>query len=156
MPAPGHSSVNISFFYRLFFTWIDPIICVWGAYMDFFDPTLVLSSHIPQPTADIGHAMILKQRGGGMLNFGFISAVLLRYTNDLKIWRIVQIADFVVDLAYFWAAWDVLSAQQRLDPSTWRAEDWGSIAITGTATMTRIFFLLGIGVEPKRNAYKKT
>lgn len=125
MAQPEPQAATIPLFYRIFFTWVDPIICVWGAYMDFFDPTLVLSSHIPNPTPDIGHAMILKQRGGGMLNFGFVSAVLLRYTYDLRTWSIVQISDFIVDLAYFWAVYGVLREQERLDVSTWRAEDWG-------------------------------
>ncbi|KAF2255459.1 hypothetical protein BU26DRAFT_515174 [Trematosphaeria pertusa] len=143
---PGPQSIQVPLFYRLFFTWIDPIICVWGAYMDFFDPALVLSSHIPNPTPDIGHAMILRQRGGGMLNFGFISAVLLRYTTDMTIWRIVQIADLVVDCAYFWAVHGALSAQARLGWQTWRAEDWGSLAITGAAAVARLCFLLRVGV----------
>ncbi|KAF2262503.1 hypothetical protein CC78DRAFT_315136 [Lojkania enalia] len=134
-------------FYRLFFTYLDPLICIWGAYMDFFDPTLVLSSHFPEPTADMGHAMILRQRGGGMLNFGFVSAVLLRYTADIHIWRIVQFADLLVDITYFWAVWGVLDAQGRLDPGTWRAEDWGSIGITGTAFTVRALFLAGAGVK---------
>jgi hypothetical protein len=146
---------KVPHFYRIFFTWLDPLICVWGAYMDFFDPRLVLSSHIPNPTADIGHAMILRQRGGGMLNFGFISAFLLRHTTDLKAWRIVQVADLFVDIAYFWAVYGALSAQQRLDPGTWRAEDWGSIAITGTATVTRVLFLLGIGLGRSEKSRKR-
>ncbi|KAI4928643.1 hypothetical protein J4E85_005261 [Alternaria conjuncta] len=105
---------SIPAFYRIFFTYLDPIICAWGATMDFFMPTVVLSSHIPSPTPDIGHAMILKQRGGGMLNFGIMSAVLLRYTNDMNVWRIVQLSCFVVDLAYYWAVWEVLAKQGRL------------------------------------------
>ena len=115
--------------------------------MDFFDPRLVLSSHIPNPMPNIGDAMILKQRGGGMLNFGFISAVLLRYTYDLKIWSIVQIADFIVDVAYFWAVYDALNAQRRLDVGTWRKEDWGSVVITGTAGVVRMAFLARLGFK---------
>ncbi|CAO2648990.1 Nn.00g099390.m01.CDS01 [Neocucurbitaria sp. VM-36] len=157
MAPPQLSASSIPLFYRIFFTWVDPIICVWGAYMDFFDPTLVLSSHIPHPTPDIGHAMILKQRGGGMLNFGFVSAVLLRYTYDLKVWSIVQIADFIVDVAYFWAVYAVLSEQGRLDVSTWRAEDWGSVAITGTAGLVRLGFLAGVGFKKgTRNVRKRS
>lgn len=140
--------------YRIFFQWLDPIICVWGAYMDFFDPRLVLSSHIPNPTPDIGHAMILKQRGGGMLNFGFVSAVLLRYTYDLNVWNIVQIANFIVDVAYFWAVYEVLNVQGRLSVSSWRAEDWGAVVITGTAGVMRLAFLarLGFGKGGKSGA----
>jgi hypothetical protein len=141
--------------YRIFFTWLDPVICVWGAYMDFFDPTLVLSSHIPSPKVDMGHAMILRQRGGGMLNFGFISAFLLRHTNDLQAWRIVQIADLVVDIAYFWAVHGALKAQDRLSPSTWRVEDWGSLAITGTAAVFRLAFLAGVGLKSQVKTVKK-
>ncbi|KAF2034655.1 hypothetical protein EK21DRAFT_55986 [Setomelanomma holmii] len=144
MPSQ-HSTSQIPLFYRLFFTYLDPLICIWGAYMDFFDPRLVLSSHIPSPTPDIGHAMILKQRGGGMLNFGFISAVLLRYTTDLQVWRIVQISDLIVDVAYFWAVYEVLSVQGRLGVEKWKAEDWGAVGITGTAGVVRLAFLAGVG-----------
>jgi hypothetical protein len=148
---------SIPLFYRIFFQYFDPLICVWGAYMDFFDPRLVLSSHIPNPTPDIGHAMILKQRGGGMLNFGFVSAVLLRYTYDHKIWNIIQIADFLVDVAYFWAVYEVLSVQGRLGVSTWRAEDWGSVAITGTAGLVRLAFLARVGFEGgRKNGSKRS
>ncbi|KAF2683445.1 hypothetical protein K458DRAFT_419044 [Lentithecium fluviatile CBS 122367] len=143
-------------FYRIFFTWLDPIICVWGAYMDFFDPTLVLSSHIPDLPHDIGHAMILRQRGGGMLNFGFISAVLLRYTTDTTIWRIVQFACLIVDFTYFWGAFGALSAQGRLAAATWRAEDWGAVAITGTATLVRVLFLMGVGLGSGKKAVKRS
>ncbi|KAH7402009.1 hypothetical protein DE146DRAFT_652188 [Phaeosphaeria sp. MPI-PUGE-AT-0046c] len=143
--------------YRVFFQYLDPIICVWGAYMDFFDPRLVLSSHIPNPTPDIGHAMILKQRGGGMLNFGFVSAVLLRYTYDLNIWNIVQVANFIVDVAYFWAVYEVLNVQGRLSVSTWMVEDWGAVAITGTAGVMRLAFLARVGFRKGgKSGVKKT
>jgi hypothetical protein len=147
MPQTQPSSRAIPSFYRIFFTFIDPIICIWGAYMDFFDPRMVLSSHILDDTPDVGHIMILKQRGGGMLNFGFISAVLLRYTTDIKIWHIVEIANLIVDFAYFPAVFGALRAQGRLDPEVWRAEDWGSLIITWTATVVRLAFLARVGFE---------
>lgn len=81
-----------------------------------------------------------------MLNFGFISAVLLRYSNDIKIWRIVQFACFLVDIAYFWAVYEALSVQDRLNMKMWRAEDWGSVLVTGIATIFRMVFLTGMGL----------
>ena len=90
-----------------------------------------------------------------MLNFGFISAVLLRYSTDMNVWKIVQVADFIVDLAYFWAVYGALDAQHRLSPSTWRAEDWGSFAITGTATLSRVLFLMGVGLGTRSKTTKK-
>ncbi len=123
--------------------------------MDFFDPRLVLSAHIPDPTVTLGSAMILKQRGGAMLNFGFISAVLLRYTYDINIWTFVQIADFIVDVTVFWGIYDALEAQGRLDAGTWRKEDWGSIVITAVATITRLAFMAGIGFKKASKTTKR-
>ncbi|KAF9692457.1 hypothetical protein EKO04_009333 [Ascochyta lentis] len=154
MSHPQSSSRAIPSFYRVFFTIIDPIICIWGAYMDFFDPRMVLSSHILADTPDIGHVMILKQRGGAMLSFGFTSAVLLRYTQDIKIWHLVQIALLIVDFAYFPAVFGALNEQMRVLPETWRAEDWGSLAITGTATLVRLAFLARAGFTDEDDGLK--
>lgn len=141
-------SPHVPFYYRLFFTYLDPIICVWGAYMDFFTPTVVLSSHIPDPApADIGHVMILKQRGGAMLNFAIMSAVLLRYTSDIKIWNIAQAAFLMVDITYFWSVYDVLQSQGRIGWESWRGEDCGSLVIVTAATMTRLAFLAKVAFE---------
>lgn len=133
-------------FYRVFFTIIDPIICLWGAYLDFFAPRTVLSSHILADTPDIGHIMILKQRGGNMLNCGFISAFLLRYTQDSKIWHIVEIGLLITDFAYFPAAFGALKEQGRVLPETWRAEDWGSLVVIVVATLVRLAFCARVGL----------
>jgi hypothetical protein len=147
--SPPHT---IPSFYLLFFQTLDPLICLWGASMDFLTPRTVLSSHIPNPPApDPGHIMILQQRGGAMLNFAVISAVLLRYTYDLQIWKIVQAAFLIVDLALYYAAWQVLGAQGRLSPSTWRVEDWGSVGITVVAGAVRVAFLMGVGLGKGKN-----
>ena len=145
MSQPKSSARVIPLFYRVFFTWLDPIICLWGAYLDFFAPRTVLSSHILDDTPDIGHIMILKQRGGNMLNFGFISAFLLRYTSDPKIWHIVEIGLLITDFAYFPAVFGALNAQHRVLPETWRAEDWGSLVVTGVATLVRLAFCARVG-----------
>ncbi|KAL1646705.1 hypothetical protein SLS61_007780 [Didymella pomorum] len=149
-PARG-----IPVFYRLFFTWLDPIICLWGAYLDFFAPRTVLSSHILNDTPDIGHIMILKQRGGNMLNFGFISAFLLRYTSDLKIWHIIEIGLLITDFAYFPAVFGAMNAQHRVLPETWRAEDWGSLVVTGFATLVRLAFCARVGFSGEEDRMSK-
>jgi hypothetical protein len=153
--TPNMATTQVPLFYRIYFAYLDPLICVWGAYMDFFDPALVLSSHIPNHIPDVGHSMILKQRGGGMLNFGFLSFFLLRYTKDLAIWRMVQIADLLVDFAYFWAVYEALGTQGRLGTASWRVEDWAAMGITGSATLTRMAFLVGIGLAKGRGKGSK-
>lgn len=80
-----------------------------------------------------------------MLNFGLISAVLLRHTTDRGVWRIVQAADLLVDVAYFWGAFGAMHELGR-GVADWRAEDWGAVGITGCATVVRVCFLLGVGM----------
>jgi hypothetical protein len=43
-----------------------------------------------------------------------------------------------------------------LGVSTWRAEDWGALAITGTAGIVRLAFLAGVGFKKgTKSASKK-
>ena len=88
------------------------------------------------------------------MNFGIVSAALLRYTDDVNVWRIVQVACLVVDLAYYWSVWRVLGAQGRLSVTTWRSEDWGSVGITAVAGIVRTAFLMGVGFQ-RSGASKK-
>lgn len=155
MSQPQTSTRAIPSFYCVFFTIIDPIICLWGAYMDFFDPRMVLSSHLLADTPDIGHIMILQQRGGGLLNFGFISAVLLRYTQDIKIWHILEIGLLVTDFAYFPAAFGALREQGRVLPETWRAEDWGTFVVMSIVTLVRLAFLARVGFADEDEGVKE-
>ncbi|KAF3005891.1 hypothetical protein E8E13_009402 [Curvularia kusanoi] len=145
MPPSKSPHPTIPSFYRILFTTIDPILCLWGAYMDFFTPRTVLSSHILADTPDIGHTMILIQRGGLLLNLGFLSAVLLRYTQDLKIWHLVEMGLLLGDFAYFPAAFGALKSQGRLWPEAWRAEDWGAFGVTFAVTLVRLAFLARVG-----------
>ena len=80
-----------------------------------------------------------------MLNFGFISAVLLRYTQDIRIWHIIEIGLLITDFAYFPAVYGALKSQGRVLPETWRAEDWGSLVVTGMVTLVRLAFLARVG-----------
>ncbi|KAJ4983097.1 rhamnogalacturonate lyase [Stagonosporopsis vannaccii] len=132
-------------FYRFFFTTIDPVLALWATYLDIFAPTTVLSSHIPSPSPDTGHTMILTQRAGHMLNCFVLSAILLRYTSDIKIWHIVELGLLVTDFAYGVAVWRALGAQGRLWPEEWRVEDWGSVGVTGVVTLVRLAFLARAG-----------
>lgn len=146
MPQPPAAPTHpVPAFYRFFFTTLDPLLSLWATYLDIFIPATVLSSHIPSSVPDTGHVMILAQRAGHMLNCFILSAILLRYTRDIKIWHIVELGLLATDFAYAWAAYGALEAQGRLWPEEWRAEDWGSLGITGVVTLVRLAFLARAG-----------
>ncbi len=141
------STPSIPIFYRTFFTYVDPLVALWGAYMNFFTPDTVLNSFVPNATRNPAHDMLFQQLGGGLLNIAFVSAVLLRHTSDIKIWKIVQWSILIVDVVGLYSLWDALGRQGRLDPRGWRGEDWGCVGITGSVTVLRMMFIAEVSFE---------
>ena len=91
--------------------------------------------------------MLFQQLGGFLLGTAFMEAVLLRYSGDVNIWKLVQATILIVDIAILYALWDALSQQGRLQPSKLRGEDWGCVAITGFVTIVRSLFITGLGLR---------
>lgn len=147
--TPNH----IPAFYRVFFTSIDPLIALSGAYMDFFDPETILASSFPRssdyakPTPPI--TVLLRQAGGAFIMMAFLMVFMLRYTNDVKIWKMFEFGILLTDLTLFYSLHGALVEQGRLDVGAIRWEEWGTIAITGFVTVVRIAFLGGLGFTKK-------
>jgi hypothetical protein len=138
-------------FYRFFFTWFDLIVAIHAAYNDFVDQEWVMSSLVPKELrsegVDRNYRFIFQQAGGGMLGIALLSGGLLRATNDLKIWRYIQAATLLVDFAFVYSAWDAFRVQDRLEPASWRGEDWGTVVIIALVTSLRVAFLAGVGFK---------
>ena len=85
----------------------------------------------------------------------FIDVVLLRYTKDVKIWKILEAAVLIYDFALLFSNYYALSQQGRLSFGALRWEDWGGIAITGQAVIVRSAFLFGVGLSDEEKVIKK-
>ncbi len=149
---------NIPVFYRFYFRWSDPAICLWGAYMDFVTPAFVLNAFVPALIAPRNpyFDFTLQQLGGALLMLSFIDVVLLRYTNDIKIWKILQVAVLIYDLSLLYSNYSSLSQQGRLNFGALRWEDWGGIIITAQAAVVRTAFLLGVGLSQGKKRTKRS
>jgi len=82
-----------------------------------------------------------------MLAVSYLSGVLLRATNDLKVWKHVQTAILLIDIAMLYSAWDALRLQGRLGFADWRGEDWGTVGLTMFVTVLRLAFLAEVGFK---------
>ena len=151
-------SSNIPGFYRFYFSWSDPAICLWGAYIDFFTPAFVSNAFLPSsiqkwnPSFDF----TLQQLGGALLMLAFIDIVLLRYTKDVKIWKIIQGAVLIYDLSLLYSNYTSLQQQGRLSFGALRWEDWGGIFVSAQAAVVRSVFLLGVGLSKDEKVIKKS
>jgi hypothetical protein len=142
--------------YRFFFTWFDPVVAFAGAYMDFFAPDTVMNSLIPNYLHDPHHMFVFQQMGGGMLSISFLSAVLLRYSTDLGVWKCLQASVLIVDIATLYSCWDALKGQGRLQLGALRGEDWGTIGLTTFVTVLRVAFLAGFGFKKQQRSGMKS
>ncbi|KAJ9144061.1 hypothetical protein NKR23_g6169 [Pleurostoma richardsiae] len=168
--APSVSTrPKVAFVYTLWFTWIDPVLSLIGAYGGFFVPNLLLASYIPDTVAspaapkelspnpnamaNPAHALIFNQLGGFFLLTFTLSTFLLRYTPDFTIWSLYEGAILIVDVIILVATALAYANQGRLSPFTWRPEDWFSVLVTGLCAVLRAGFVLriGVGEKEKRN-----
>ena len=133
-------------------------MCIWAAYMDFFTPNVVVNAFVPASIAPRNpyFDFQLEQLGGALLMLAFIDIVLLRYTNDVKIWKILEAAVLIYDFSLLYSNYSSLSQQGRLSFGALRLKDWGAIAITAQAVMVRIVFLLGMDFSKEVKVIKKT
>jgi hypothetical protein len=167
MMAPTDTTeLRIPLIYRLWFTWIDPVLSIPGVYFGLFKPELLLRSFIPatipnraapdaplpNPDAVVNpaQAMIFNQLAGFLLATAVLSCFMLRSTNDLTVWKYYQGAICLVDFVILVAMGLEYSQQGRLSPLTWRQEDWFSVLLTAVCALLRSSFVLGIGLDKKR------
>ena len=125
--------------------------------MDFVTPNVVVNAFVPAAIAPRNpyFDFELQQLGGALLMLAFIDIFLLRYTNDVKIWKILEAAVLIYDFSLLYSNYYALSQQGRLSFGALRWEDWGAIAITGQAVIVRSAFLFGVGLSEKDKLIKK-
>lgn len=85
----------------------------------------------------------------------FLMVFMLRYTTDVKIWKIFEFGILMTDFTLFLSLYGALEEQGRLDVAKVRWEEWGTIAITGLVTVIRVAFLMGLGFERNTGLVKK-
>jgi hypothetical protein len=143
--------MSISPLYSIFFLYIEPISTIVGAYFAHFLPlTYLLLTHSSSAPVlveklPISTTVTLSQLANLYLLFALNEGLVLRATNDLRVWRTLLfgllIADFghlysVIELGHetYWQFW------------TWNAMGWGNVGFVYLGAITRISFLLGCGV----------
>jgi hypothetical protein len=149
MASPTTSQPPIPYFYRLFFTTIDPFIALSGAYMNIATPADALEAYVPPSISNYNPATFILFRimGGDLLGVCFLCVVLLRYTNDIGVWKILEGAILTIDLVMLQGLWEMLGRQGRryVGEGGLRGMDWLTLGITVGVAAVRSAFLLGIG-----------
>ncbi len=144
---------RIPIFYRIFFLYIDPLLCLSGIYIFFFDhPTYIASGTPHSISVDISNPSILSPLeryllyalGSYSLCIFAIQTLLLRQFPDVKLWRHVMFAILLIDLGLLYGVY-------QADPVAfwnvkgWTEGDWTNNGILGMVIVIRTAFLVGLG-----------
>ncbi|OJD32615.1 nadp-dependent alcohol dehydrogenase-like protein [Diplodia corticola] len=158
-PTNNHPK-QIPLLYRAFFTFLEPIFALNGAYLYVASPTETLQIITPPGL----HAqtlrqtpietMLLWQVASMYVLFALIELVVLRYVGPQRrdIWRLVLAAIIVSsDAGHLWAlklAADAAGQPDAFyDPRAWtRWQDWGNQGLTWFGFGLRLAFVAGVGL----------
>ena len=140
--------------YRVFFRVVDPTLSLFGVIMhlqsDKILPNYALEPTMPPATET---RLLLDALVGFFAGLAFLQAVLLRARpNDVVVWKCLQAATILIDLAMLAGFYRALSSTGRLDVSTWRNEEWNNIMINSFVAMIRTLFVLGVGMPKIKEA----
>lgn len=150
----NHSTVDLTMssqtppFYSIFFKYIDPLICLSGALTTLFLPHFFLDSYFSHPTITPEVSLLLNICAGFFASTLLLQLVLLRLQPiDVRVWKALQGAILVQDLAVIGAFLKVAAEEGRLGFWTWRLAEWGNLLVVGGVGTIRAAFLFGIGMD---------
>lgn len=138
-------------FYTLFFLYVEPISAIVGAYFAHCLPATYLLLTHAESAPSLGHKLpisttvTLSQLANLYLLFAINEGLVLRATSDLRVWRTLLFGLLVADVGHLYSLKD-LGHEAYWHFWTWNAMAWGNVGFVYMGAMTRIAFLLGLGV----------
>ena len=136
--------------YRLFFHYIEPVCTLAGAIAAALTPQKYLEMTYASPTPGLatvstGTHVVLRQLGNLYLAFALNEALVLRATNDLKVWRAFLLVLLIADFGHLLSVLPV-GANIYYSLNKWGPMDWGNLGFVYLGAATRICFLSGVGL----------
>ncbi|RSM15080.1 hypothetical protein CDV31_005160 [Fusarium ambrosium] len=140
-------SYNIPTLYRLLFLYLEPLLAIGAAIQTHFAPKIFLNTMSQTSEYAPDNQVIYDQVAALYTLFAFNEAVLLRLTNDIRVWKGVFIGIFICDILHLYASWASLGADVFWNPSAWRVEDWANLGALWGLGVVRVAFLTGVGLR---------
>lgn len=158
-PMPSAPAASpIPTFYRLVFLYIEPISTLLGAFHAHYQQSKYLSLTHAASFPDViplGTSIVLTQLANLYLLLCINEALVLRATNDVKVWRAFILGLLIADLGHLysvrlvgsWVYWEFWN---------WNAIDWGNVPFVYWLAVVRCFFLAGFGFKREEARLKGT
>ncbi|KAK9321777.1 hypothetical protein V1517DRAFT_325360 [Lipomyces orientalis] len=144
--------------YRLYFLYFEPFFALSGAYLPIFRSEFYLSITVPHsilyptpnspsPSTQPLTGLLLTQISILYAFFSFNEAVVLRCTDDLRVWRALLSGCLLSDFGHLYANLIVADPTIFWNPWSWGVDEWGNLGILWAGAILRVAFLWGVGVD---------
>ena len=145
----SHPRSNIPTFYRIWFTTIDPVLWLFGAWTTITKPETVLASIAPRSaTPNVPPtSFLLQQSAGARVMCAFTDIFLLRSTNQISVWRTQQASILcynMVSLGSMLWSWKQQSLLSLEHLGSGDLIHFGAVVVLAAV---RAAFCAGIGLE---------
>ncbi|KAL6709701.1 hypothetical protein ACN47E_001129 [Coniothyrium glycines] len=138
---------GIPFFYLLWHLYLEPLFALGGVYHLHFVPATYFT-FMPAPTSYHRASQIAyDQLAATYLLFAFIEGVLMRVVDDMRTWRYIVFGLALCDAGHCYAAWCEMGTTWMVSPGEWSAKDGVTNFLNVLPLVTRVAFLLGVGVR---------
>jgi hypothetical protein len=91
--------------------------------------------------------IVCNQLASSYVLFALIEALVLRSTDDLKVWRAVVLALLVCDVGHIYAVWIEMSTHGLIFPWLWLQRDATTMLMSFMPFLLRAGFLLDVGFD---------
>lgn len=139
---------QIPIFYRLFLLYVEPFFSLMGAFYAGVLPRtyLQLTDLQSAPLTDIpvGTEVVLRQLANLYLLFTLNEAIVLRATDDIRVWRALLVGLLIADFGHLYSLLP-LGLDVYWNVRRWTEMDWGNVAFVYFGATTRVAFLTGVG-----------
>lgn len=156
---PG--AYHIPLLYRLFLLYIEPVSTVVGAIYAHFFPLIYLqltdaaSAPSSPDSIPLGSRIVLSQLANLYLAFTLNEALVLRVTDDIRVWRTLLLGLLIADFGHLYSV-SPHGLEMYYRVWTWNAIDWGNLGFVYLGATTRICFLCGLGITQNRSKTVKS
>ncbi|KAH7245627.1 hypothetical protein BKA59DRAFT_172943 [Fusarium tricinctum] len=149
------SAKTVPAFYRIIFTYVDPVIAFATGYGLVFhrDAMLGMLSPLFTPRA-VAYDPWLWQVAAAYWMTAVIQGGLLRYTDDLGIWKICNGTICIMDVMLLFSMWEMRQPPHNWSMATMSHQDWSNVYGAAIFAVIRIFFILEVGFSSQKNKKK--
>jgi hypothetical protein len=156
--ARAAGSSTIPLLYRLFFLYIEPIATAVGAYYAALDQRAYMHLTLPSAGSSLlgtsistRESIVLYQLANLYFVFALNEALVLRATNDVRVWKVFLFGLLLADFGHLASVAPVgLDVYYRF--WEWNSMYWGNLGFVYVGAAMRSCFLMGVGFAGPRKA----